>query len=68
MRNPDLTGTKGSMLRWFVDRVPCMCVFFLSTLQYKQKTHLLKLLNPVAPNAMRAPKDKFMDKFMDGTA
>lgn len=36
--------------------------------QYKQKTHLLRLLNPSAHNDARAVKDDFMDKFMAGTS
>ena len=36
--------------------------------QYKQKTHLLRLLNPSAHNDARAVKDNFVDKFMAGTS
>lgn len=39
-----------------------------TTLQYKQKTHLLKLLDPVTVNKSRAVKDNFVDKFMAGTS
>lgn len=40
----------------------------LECLQYKQKTHLLRLLNPSAHNDARAVKDTFVDKFMAGTS
>lgn len=40
----------------------------LACLQYKQKTHLLRLLNPSAHNDARAVKDTFVDKFMAGTS
>ncbi|CAM9382850.1 unnamed protein product [Ectocarpus sp. 4 AP-2014] len=39
-----------------------------TTMQYKQKTHLLRLLNPSAHNDARVVKDDFMDKFMAGTS
>ncbi|CAM9111908.1 unnamed protein product [Laminaria digitata] len=39
-----------------------------TTMQYKQKTHLLKLLNPGAQNDARAVKENFLDKFMAGTS
>ncbi|CAN0102438.1 unnamed protein product [Scytosiphon promiscuus] len=39
-----------------------------TTMQYKQKTHLLRLLNPSAHNDARAVKDTFVDKFMAGTS
>lgn len=41
---------------------------FRVRLQYKQKTHLLKLLNPGAQNDARAVKETFLDKFMAGTS
>eukprot|EP00904_Undaria_pinnatifida_P007171 jgi/Undpi1/3584/HiC_scaffold_16.g06956.m1 len=39
-----------------------------TTMQYKQKTHLLKLLNPEGQNDARRVKDNFLDKFMAGTS
>lgn len=57
------------------DRILCEAdvflsrTFFLSArLQYKQKTHLLRLLNPSAHNDARAVKDTFVDKFMAGAS
>ncbi|CAM9839413.1 unnamed protein product [Choristocarpus tenellus] len=38
-----------------------------TTMQYKQKTHLLKILEPMKQNPARSVRDDFMDKFMAGT-
>ncbi|CAM9707278.1 unnamed protein product, partial [Discosporangium mesarthrocarpum] len=37
-----------------------------TTMQYKQKTHLLRILQPSRGNSARSVRDEFMDKFMAG--